>query len=113
MHLKAERKAKEMLAKYEKKCIAKKVCVKWSRPKQYREQVVTVFDYSSQFKGDTASYFRQFYHMLKYQNNVFKRGTAGGEEWIPSSILTCPRLSLFGSRGKTEYEKRDQREGEV
>ena len=28
MHLKAERKAKEMLAKYEKKCIAKKVCVK-------------------------------------------------------------------------------------
>ena len=51
--------------------------------------------------------------MLKYQNNVFKRGTAGGEEWIPSSILTCPRLSLFGSRRKTEYEKRDQREGEV
>ena len=43
--------------------------------------------------------------MLKYQNNVFK--------WIPPSRLTCPRLSLFGSRGKTECEKRDQRERQV
>ena len=28
--------------------------------------------------------------MLKYQSNVFKRGRARREEWIPPSILNCP-----------------------